>query len=95
MKLTKSKLRQIIKEEVQRIQLQENWKVDLLNSYLTGEISADELIKKADEAGTEVASKSELNQFLKNKFMQDMMADTHDISASQLVKKVKELLKKI
>ena len=93
--MKKSELRQIIKEEVQRIQLQENWKADLLNSYLTGEISADELIKKADEAGTEVASKSELNQFLKNKFMQDMMADTHDISTSQLVKKVKELLKKI
>ena len=93
--MKKEELRQIIREEIQRIQLTENWKADLLNSYFTGDISADELINKATEANTEVASKTELNQFLKNKFMQDMMADTHNISPSQLVKKVKDLIKKL
>ena len=59
-----------------------NTKADALNSYLHGDISADEVIKTAkDVFGTEVASKQELTSFLKNKFMQDVMADEYDIAA--------------
>ncbi len=89
--MKRSELRQLIREEVQR--LNESWKVELLNSYFAGDISVDELMKKAKDAGTEVATKKELNDLLKNRFMQDMMADTHDIPVSTIVKKTKELLK--
>ena len=71
-----------------------NTKADALNAYMKGDVSAEEIINIAKEKfGSEVATPQELDSFLKNKFMQDVMADTYGISASQLVKKVKELKK--
>lgn len=68
-----------------------NSKADAMNAYFTGKVTAAELIKKFGK--NKVATKSELQMFLSNKFMQAIMADTYDISKDVLVTKVKELLK--
>jgi len=68
-------------------------KTEVFNAFLKGKIDIKELSKIADNMGVAVASKSELEMFLKNKFMQDVMADEHNIPANTIVKKVKELLK--
>lgn len=68
-----------------------NSKTDAMNAYFTGKVTAAELIKKFGK--NKVATKPELQMFLKNKFMQDVMADTYNISKNVLVAKVQELLK--
>lgn len=70
-------------------------KTDALNDFFTGKISAEELSDLATNTfRSPIASKKQLQDFLKNKFLQDMMADTYNLSTSELVKKVKELVDK-
>ena len=70
-------------------------KIEALNDFFNGKISADELKSMAyDVFGRPVATKKQLQDFVNNKFLQGVMADSYDISPSQLVKKVKELLNK-
>ena len=97
MKITKAELREIIleeykklKEEIKKVPITEN--KDILSDFFKGDITKEELIEKSKKAGKNIATKQELEQFLKNKFMQDVMADTYNIPAKQLVKKVKELI---
>ena len=66
---------------------------ELMNAFMKGEISIEELKNQADNMGTKIATSSELDGFLKNKFMQDVMAAEYNIPEAQLVKKVKELKK--
>lgn len=68
-------------------------RADAMNAFFKGKISGKELdnIAKNDFNGA-IATKGELAQFLKNSFMQDVMADQYGIPKSTLVKKVKELL---
>jgi hypothetical protein len=68
-------------------------RADAMNAFFKGKISGKELddIAKNDFNGA-IATKGELTQFLKNSFMQDVMADQYGIPKSTLVKKVKELL---
>jgi hypothetical protein len=68
-------------------------RADAMNAFFKGKISGKELddIAKNDFNGA-IATKGELTQFLKNSFMQDVMADQYSIPKSTLVKKVKELL---
>ena len=72
-----------------------NSKKDILNGYFSGDIDIDELRKYSQSLNTKIATKDELDQFLTNNFMQEIMADTHNISKRELVNKVKELLKHI
>ena len=70
-------------------------KIEALNDFFNGKISAEELKSMADDVfGRPVATKKQLQDFVNNKFLQGVMADAYDISTSQLVKKVKELLNK-
>jgi len=68
-------------------------KEDAFNAFLKGKIGVEELNEVAENLGTQIATKEELNMFLKNKFMQDVMSDTHNIPNNVIIKKVKELLK--
>lgn len=68
-----------------------NSKTDVLNAYLKGDISVEDVKDQAKRIGTKVATRKELDGFLGNGFLQDVMADTHNISKPQLVKRVKEL----
>lgn len=74
-------------------QTEYNTKTDALNGYFKGEISAEELDNIAkDKFNSEIATKEELDDFISNQFLQDMMSDTHNISKDVLIEKVKELL---
>jgi len=68
---------------------------DAFNAFLTGKLNVKDLTKVADKLGTQIATKPELEMFLKNKFMQNVMSDTYKIPSNVLVKKVKELMKHI
>ena len=73
-----------------------HYKKDAMTDFFKGILSADELIKiSKDDFRVDVASKKELDDFLVNSFMQEMMADQYGIKKSALIKRVKELLKKI
>jgi len=66
---------------------------EAFGAYMRGEISVEEVTKIAKQTGKQVATKAELNGFLKNKFMQELMADTYNTPQNLLVKRVKTLLK--
>jgi len=66
---------------------------DLMSDYLKGKLSLDNLIKKA--GGLEkVATKRELEGFLRNKFMIGWKVDETGIPEGKIVAKVKKLLKR-
>lgn len=65
---------------------------EAFGAYMRGEISVEEVTKIAKQTGKQVATKAELNGFLKNKFMQELMADTYNTPKNLLVKRVKALL---
>jgi len=69
-------------------------KIEALNDFFNGKISAEELKKMADDVfGRPIATKKQLDDFVNNKFLQGVMADAYDIAPAQLERKVKELLK--
>lgn len=69
-------------------------KIEALNAFFSDKVTADELKIIADKYfDRPVATKKELQDFISNKFLQGVMADTYDIPVPQLEKKVKELLK--
>ena len=84
------RLKELIKEN-ENLNEFEDPKTALLNSFLKGKIDLDALIKKAGGLD-KVATKEELQSFLKNGFMISVMASEHGIKKDQLIKKVKELL---
>jgi hypothetical protein len=61
--------------------------------YIKGDIDLDSLIEKAGKV-EEVASKKELEDFLKNKFMLSLMAEENAVSPDVITDKVTELLKR-
>lgn len=61
-----------------------------LNQYFSNKISAKALIRKFGK--DKIATKVEIEYFLKNKFLQSVMADTYNIDVNTLIDKVKELL---
>lgn len=67
---------------------------DLLTYYFKGEMPVNDLIKLSKKYG-KVATKEELEMFLKNEFMQNVMSREHNVPVKDLIKKVKELLKVI
>lgn len=68
-------------------------KEDAIGAFFKGDITSKELEKIAKQSfKSEIATKKELNMFLTNKFMQDIMSDQQGISVDVLKKKVKELL---
>ena len=65
-----------------------------MNAFFKSEVTAKELKSIAfKQFGVPIATKKELNTFLGNSFMIDMMSSEHGIKKSVLVSKVKELLK--
>ena len=66
---------------------------EAFGAYMRGEISVEEVAKISKQTGKQLATKAELNGFLKNKFMQDLMADTYNTPKNLLVKRVKMLLR--
>ena len=73
-----------------------NNKAEVLNLFLKGKMPLKDLQDIATkDFGTDIATKAELEMFLKNKFMQDLMSDEHGIPVATLIKKIKELLKNI
>lgn len=65
---------------------------DLLTYYFKGEMPLNDLIKLSKKYG-KVATKEELEMFLKNEFIQNVMSKEHNVPVKDLIKKVKELLK--
>ena len=64
-----------------------------LDDYFRGKLSLSQLIKKAGGLG-KVATKSELEMFLRNDFLLGIKADEMRVKKAQLVSKTKALLKK-
>ena len=71
-----------------------NYKDDAMTAYMKGKISAQELDKIAkDDFKSSVATKQELQNFLKAGYMKELMANTYGLKVSDMEKKVKELMK--
>jgi len=67
-------------------------KSQTMTDFFKGGLSIDGLKKVADKNfGSEIASEKDLDGFLNNKFMQDVMADEHGVDRETLVSKVKDL----
>ena len=71
-----------------------NYKDDAMTAYMKGKISAEELDKIAkNDFKSSVATKQELQNFLKAGYMKELMANTYGLKVSDMEKKVKELMK--
>ena len=69
-------------------------KQDAMNAYMHGKISAEKLDKIAKTYfKSSVATKQELQNFLKAGYMKELMANTYGLKVSDMEKKVKELMK--
>ena len=65
-------------------------KSQTMTDFFKGDLSIDDLQKVAKKNfDSEIASEKELDGFLNNKFMQDIMADEHDVDKDTLISKVK------
>ena len=70
-----------------------NYKDDAMTAYMKGKISAQELDKIAkNDFKSSVATKQELQNFLKAGYMKELMANTYGLKVSDMEKKVKELI---
>ena len=71
-----------------------NYKDDAMTAYMKGKISAQELDKIAkNDFKSSVATKQELQNFLKSGYMKELMANTYGLKVPAMEKKVKELMK--
>ena len=69
-------------------------KSQTMTDFFKGDLSIDDLQKVAKKNfDSEIASEKDLDGFLNNKFMQDVMADEHDVDKDTLISKVKDLKK--
>ena len=69
-------------------------KQDAMNAYMHGKISAEKLDKIAKTYfKSSVATKQELQNFLKAGYMKELMANTYGLKVPAMEKKVKELMK--
>ena len=67
-------------------------KSQTMTDFFKGNLSIDDLQKVAKKNfDSEIASEKDLDGFLNNKFMQDVMADEHDVDKDTLISKVKDL----
>ena len=67
-------------------------KSQTMTDFFKGGLSIDGLKKVADKNfGSEIASERDLDGFLNNKFMQDVMSDEHGVDKDTLISKVKDL----
>ena len=67
-------------------------KSQTMTDFFKGNLSIDDLQKVAKKNfDSEIASERDLDGFLNNKFMQDVMADEHGIDKDTLISKVKDL----
>ena len=71
-----------------------NFKADTVTDFFKGNLSIDGLQKVAKKNfDSEIADEKDLDGFLNNKFMQDVMADKYGIDKDTLISKVKDLKK--
>ena len=69
-------------------------KSQTMTDFFKGNLSIDDLQKVAKKNfDSEIASERDLDGFLNNKFMQDVMADEHGVDKDTLISKVKDLKK--
>ena len=69
-------------------------KQDAMNAYMHGKISAEKLDKIAKTYfKSSVATKQELQNFMKSGYMKELMANTYGLKVPAMEKKVKELMK--
>jgi len=69
-----------------------NNKSQTMTDFFKGDLSIDDLQKVAKKNfDSEIASEKDLDGFLNNKFMQDVMADEHGVDKDTLISKVKDL----
>ena len=69
-------------------------KSQTMTDFFKGDLSIDDLQKVAKKNfDSEIATERDLDGFLNNKFMQDVMADEHDVDKDTLISKVKDLKK--
>ena len=69
-------------------------KQDAMNAYMHGKISAEKLDKIAKTYfKASVATKQELQNFMKSGYMKELMANTYGLKVPAMEKKVKELMK--
>ena len=67
-------------------------KSQTMTDFFKGDLSIDDLQKVAKKNfDSEIASERDLDGFLNNKFMQDVMADEHGVDKDTLISKVKDL----
>jgi len=67
-------------------------KSQTMTDFFKGGLSIDDLQKVAKKNfDSEIASENDLDGFLNNKFMQDVMADEHGVDKDTLISKVKDL----
>ena len=67
-------------------------KSQTMTDFFKGGLSIDGLKKVADKNfGQEIATERDLDGFLNNKFMQDVMSDEHGVDKDTLISKVKDL----
>ena len=67
---------------------------NVFNLYLKDKMSLDDLLKHFDGDLTQIASRRELESFVKNEFLLGVTADEKGVKPDKLKMKVKELLKK-
>jgi hypothetical protein len=71
-------------------------KSQTMTDFFKGDLSIDDLQKVAKKNfDSEIATERDLDGFLNNKFMQDVMADEHGIDRDTLISKVKDLKAKM
>lgn len=69
-------------------------KSQTMTDFFKGDLSIDDLQKVAKKNfDSEIAAERDLDGFLNNKFMQDVMADEHGVDKDQLISKVTDLKK--
>jgi len=67
-------------------------KSQTMTDFFKGNLSIDDLQKVAKKNfDSEIATERDLDGFLNNKFMQDVMADEHGVNKDTLISKVKDL----
>jgi hypothetical protein len=67
-------------------------KSQTMTDFFKGDLSIDDLQKVAKKNfDSEIATERDLDGFLNNKFMQDVMADEHGVDKETLISKVKDL----
>ena len=67
-------------------------KSQTMTDFFKGDLSIDDLQKVAKKNfDSEIATERDLDGFLNNKFMQDVMADEHGVDKETLISKVKKL----